>query len=325
MLGRAGLTILGFAVLLLAACAIRLMLGPASAGFGWPGDDLVLELRATRVVSGLVVGGSLGLAGVLLQNLLRNPLASPDLVGVSGGAGFGVLLAAFLAYQAGGAIPASASPIAALLGASSALAVVYGAAQRGGLIDPISLILVGVIVGLICGSGATAVQSMLPPDPSRPVARWMFGALNDDTGWPVLGVTGAVLIAGLVWATVSARTLDAAVLSEDEARAIGVRIGRLRLGLFLWSGSLTAGSVVLAGPIGFVGLVCPHLVRLLAGPRHGPLVIGSVLAGAALVVGADGLVRVIDLGSGRLPIGVLTTLLGGPVFLVLLRNARVTR
>ena len=318
---RESLTLTGLAVLLGAACVLRLMLGPT--GTGWPDDGLVLELRAVRVVSGLVVGGSLGLAGVMLQLLLRNPLASPDLVGVSGGAALAVLVAAYIAYRAGGAIPAAASPVAALAGAAGALAVVYAAAQRRGLIEPVSLILVGVIVGLTCGAGATAVQSLLPPDPARPVVRWMFGALSDDTGWPVLTITGAAMLLGLAWSVVRARTLDAATLSEDEARSVGVQLGRLRLGLFVWAGALTAGSVVIAGPIGFVGLVCPHAVRLLAGPRHGALAIGAVLAGAALVVGADAMVRVIDLGSGRLPIGVLTTLLGGPVFLVLLRRTRL--
>ncbi|MEX0876709.1 MAG: iron chelate uptake ABC transporter family permease subunit, partial [Phycisphaerales bacterium] len=115
---------------------------------------------------------------------------------------------------------------------------------------------------------------------------------------------------------------DVMALSEDEARSVGVRIGVIRIGQLVSAGTLTAVSIVLAGPIGFVGLVCPHIVRLLAGPSHRTLLIGSSLAGIALVVGADTFVRVVSTDAGRIPIGVVTSLIGGPVFLVLLFKMR---
>src|SRR5262249_33567891 len=137
-------------------------------------------------------------------------------------------------------------------------------------------------------------------------------------------VFGLLTLGAIALGVASGRAMDAAAMSDDEARSVGVPIGGLRLAMFLASGVLTASAVVLAGPIGFVGLVCPRVVRLLAGPGHRVLVVGAALAGAALIVGADTFIAAIDLARGRLPIGILTALIGGPVFIVLLRRESVT-
>lgn len=309
-------------VLVVVACAVRLLVG--SGSLGWAADDTIAELRWLRVVCGLGVGGSLAVAGVLLQSLLRNPLASPDLLGLSAGAGLAVMVMAYAGYLATGAIVPSmatggATPIAAVIGSFAALALVYGLSQRRGLMDPVTLILVGVIVGIVFGSAASVVRQLLP-DGGFQASRLLLGRLSDDTSW---GLAWGVLAACAGGAAVGAwlgPAMDAASMGDDEAASVGVSVGRLRVWLFIVSGVLTAMSVVVAGPIGFVGLVVPHAARLVLGPGHRVLVVASALLGGAAVVGADALVRSIDLPTGRLPVGVVTALVGGPVFVLMLRS-----
>lgn len=318
----------------LAAGAVWLRLVVGDQTLHLPESDAVWQLRITRVLAGLIVGSSLAVAGLMLQSLLRNPLASPDLLGLASGAGLAVMVTTYVAYKSGvgswvvgaaagvggGAGTGAGNAAAAVVGSLLALAVVYLLSQRRGLIEPVSLILVGVIISIVCGAGAMLVAHLLP-DGGMSAMRWMMGALSDDVSAGRLWLLGAVTVVGIGIGLWYGRAMDAAAMGEDEARSVGVPLGRLRLVLFLASGVLTAGSVVLAGPIGFVGLVCPHVARLMAGPGHRVLVAGSALAGAAMIVGADALIKLIDLGAGRMPLGVVTALVGGPVFLVLLRRA----
>lgn len=316
MIPRSWAAFLIFVVLLLAGGATRLLVGGESPG--WPESGMVLELRLNRLGTAGLVGGSLALAGVMLQSLLRNPLASPDLIGLGPGAGFGVMLATYLHFLASGELTrwtGVAGP--ALLGALAALGAVYLISQRRGLIDPAAMILVGIVVGLVFGAGTVFLQFQMP-DRGQSAMRWLMGSISDEITraqlWAGAGLLGACL-AGVVW---NGRRLDAAALDEDEARSVGLRIGRLRAGLFVASGALAAAAVVLAGPIGFVGLIAPHAARMLGGSRHGMLAVNATLAGAALLIGADALVKAVHLGAGRLPVGVLTAALGGPFFLMLL-------
>ena len=306
------------AVLAAVACLLRLAVG--GEGLAFAGDPAVAELRWLRVVSGLGVGASLAVAGVMLQALLRNPLASPDLLGLSAGAGLAVMLTAYAGYLATGAIvPTSAGVLPALAGSFAALAIVYALSQRRGFVDPVTLILVGVIVGIVFGSAAAVVRSLLP-DGGFQASRLLLGRLSDDTPWPVawLGLGAAGLGVG-----VAARlgpAMDAASMGDDEAASVGVSVPALRAWLFVSAGVLTAVSVVVAGPIGFVGLVVPHAARMVLGPSHRLLAAASALLGGAVVVAADALVRSIDLPTGRLPVGVVTALVGGPVFVLMLRS-----
>lgn len=316
MTRRQKLAILGLLVAAVLVIVLRFFVGSGSWGFA--NDATIQQLRLHRVITGSIVGAALGLSGALLQSLLRNPLASPDLMGLSAGAGFAVT---FQTWLMGSAIGATAAAVPALLGAMAVLFFVWMLSQRRGLIDPVSMILVGVIVSVILGAATMLVASLMP-DRGFSIARWMMGSLreqvNESTLWGCGGATGAVL----VWSLISARSFDVMSLGEDEARSLGVRIGMIRVGQFVGAGVLTAISIVLAGPIGFVGLVSPHLVRLLAGPSHRILLLGSALCGVVLVVGADTLVRAIPTDAGRIPIGVVTSLLGGPIFLVLLMKMR---
>jgi len=301
---------IGSAALLALAVAVRLWVGPS--GFGDRARSAAeLDLRLLRVASGSVVGAALATSGVMLQSLLRNPLASPAVLGLTSGASLGVMLSIYAGYIATGAIVLYEPPAsAALLGSITTLGLVYAIAQRRGLIDPVTLILVGVIVSLIAGALTMLVTHLLPADGLAASIQWTLGSLNDNVRWPRLSMVGVFTLVGIGIGVYLGPAMDAAALGDDEARAVGVPLSGLRIALFLLAGALTAGTVLLAGPIAFVGLVIPHLARITGGPTHRSLALSSALMGAALIVLADTLVRVIDLGSGRMPIGVLTALGG---------------
>ena len=305
-------------LLLICAIVALLRISVGVDGFGVSDSEIVMGFRYHRVAVGGLVGASLGLAGALLQSLLRNPLAAPDLMGLSAGAGFAVTLTTWLSGVALGAGMAAAP---AMIGALSVLGLVWFLSQRRGLIDPVTMILVGVIVSVILGACTMLVASMMP-EKQYAISRWMMGVLREDIHQSTIWVSLGVLLIIFGWSLANARSFDAMALSEDEARSVGVRVGYIRFGQLLGAGALTALSIVLAGPIGFVGLVSPHIVRVLAGPNHRTLVIGSALCGFSLVVGADTFVRLVATDAGRIPIGVITSLIGGPVFLILLLRQR---
>lgn len=313
---RSTLTITGLLALCVAVCLLRLAVGGQSLGFS--DHEQIHALRLHRVEVGAIVGAALGLAGALLQSLLRNPLAAPDLMGLTAGAGLAVTLRT---WQLGVALGAASAAVPALLGAVSVLVFVWFLSQRRGLINPVTMILVGVIVSVILGAATMLVASLMP-DRGFSVARWMMGTLREDVARPAVFVSGGLVLLTLAWGVGAGRAFDAMALSEDEARSVGVRVGLVRAGQLAGAGALTAVSIVLAGPIGFVGLVCPHVIRLLAGPSHRTLLVGSALSGIVLVVGADTFVRIVSTDAGRIPLGVVTSLLGGPVFLVLLLKMR---
>lgn len=328
---RAKIILIGLGIALLLAIALRLTVGGGGdGGLALPDSDVIWTLRLARAAMGITVGASLALAGVLMQGLLRNPLASPDILGPAAGASLGLMLSL---YFTGAGLTFTSTLLwqggPALLGAVGAMALIFLLSQRRGLVDPVGLVLVGVVVNVLCGAGVMFVQYLMP-DVGFSAARLLIGSLSDEAPhwlvYTLLGLTGGATLL-TAW---RGRAMDAAALSDDEATSVGVRLGLLRAALFLGSGVLTAGAVILAGPIGFVGLVCPHLVRLLLGRSgggsaglHRPLAIGAALAGATLITGGDALVKAINLGSGRMPLGVLTALIGGPALILLLRRRMV--
>lgn len=308
---------------LLAACAGRFLAVRGLDGtwlLGWPAPE-VLDLRLGPILCALAAGGALGAAGAVLQTLLRNPLASPFVLGISSGAGAGVALASVLAAAAGLAAPTGvALVLPATIGAFVALAIVLGLSRRHGTVDPVTMVLAGVVVGTVAAALTMLAEALLPPDRRGIAAAWVLGRIPDVVPpgpWTAcmlaaLGLTGLAAWCG--------RALDASALTDDEAASVGVPLGRLRLAMFAACGIATAASVVLCGPIGFVGLLAPHLARPLTGPRNGPLAVASALLGAALLVAADAARQWFDVHGGRLPIGALTAALGGIAFLVLLRR-----
>lgn len=310
------LTLLLLGLLLAAASWWRLEVGPSPVDQAVA--DQVIAIRQGHLASGVLVGSSLALAGVLLQGLLRNPLASPDIMGLASGAGLAVMLAAYIGYRLGSNVPGGTNPLGpAIVGSFAVLTLVYLLSQRRGVIDPVSMILVGVIVSITAAAGTMLIQQLMP-DRGLHTARWLFGGLDEEAGTARRSACAGILLLVGGWSLVKSRVFDAAMMSPDEARSVGIRLGRVRAFQFVGSGLLTGGAVALAGPVGFVGLVAPHVARGLVGPRHAWSQPASMLIGALLVVAADASIRVFEVSSGRVPLGVLTALLGGPFFLALL-------
>jgi iron complex transport system permease protein len=313
--GRA-LRLVGLLIVALAVVAVRLLVYRDLQGrliLGWPAPTVAF-LRWTAIAVAAIVGVSLAVAGVLLQALLRNPLASPFVLGISSGAALGIMIATYVGLVTYGP--------AALAGAAVTMVVVYGLGQRRWWPDPLSMLLVGVVVSSICGALILFLHHLVPQGLKGNLLTWMAGSIRQGVPRSVLVLCGVVAAGGCILAARLGRAMDAATLGDDEARSVGLALGPLRLGLFCVAGVLTAQAVALAGPIGFVGLIAPHAGRLLLGPRHGVLVIGAGLIGAGLLIGADAVSQTLFVAGGRMPVGVFTAILGGPLFIWLLRSGR---
>lgn len=323
----------GVAMALLVAAAaavvlLRLLVGRVWDGAAWavelrwPSAE-VLPFRLAAVASASIVGTSLALSGLYLQVLLRNPLASPFVLGLSSGASLAIALSMAGSVLLGIAIPAAGSVVPAFLGAMATLGVVSLAGRRRGGLDPLTLVLAGVVVSSLCGALLLLVHHLLPLGARGDLVAWTMGRIDERPEPGVLLSGASILAAGLLLGVLSARAMDVAGLGEEEAISVGLSIERLRWMLLVAAGLLAASAVAIAGPIGFVGLIAPHAARLLVGVRHRLVVPATVLCGLILLVGADAARQPIDFGAGRLPVGVLTALLGGPAFLWLLHRGRL--
>ena len=270
--------------------------------------EVVRSLRLPRALAGFACGGLLALAGALLQVLLRNPLADPYVLGVSGGAGVGALLAILFGFGVAGINGA------AFVGALSAMLVVFGLAHGDGSWTQTRLLLTGIIVASGCGAAIALMLSIAPDNKLRGMLFWLMGDLSQaNDPRLVLGILGAVLLVSLPFA----RELNLLTRGADTAQTLGVQVSRLRRGVYLVASLTTAAAVTQAGSIGFIGLIVPHLVRLAIGNDQRLLLPASVLAGGSLLVIADTLARTV-VAPQQLPVGVLTALIGVPVFLYLL-------
>ena len=279
--------------------------------------------RALRWLAAAVVGAALATGGMALQGLLRNPLADPYILGVSSGAGVGVLLG--MALSAWLAMPAWVStPLLAFAGAGTTALVVYALAQRRGRLESYSLILSGVIVNTFNGAVMLAIFLYVDVYRISEFTHWAMGRLPDAIDVDLL-VTSAVLVAiGWVVLLLHAASANVLTLGDSVAATSGVSVQRLRLVTFGVVALMTAAAVSLAGPIGFVGLIVPHICRMVVGPDQRIGLIASAVAGAVLLVGAEWLCRSIGslINVSLVPVGILTALIGGPFFVVLLRRQR---
>ena len=295
----------------LAAGSIPLAAGDilgALLGHGSPGADIIFELRLPRALAGFACGGLLALAGALMQVLLRNPLADPYILGISGGAGVGALFAILVG------LPALAIDGLAFAGALGTMFLVFGLAHGDGSWTQTRLLLTGVIVAAGCGALVALMLAIAPEDRLRGMLFWLMGDLGQaGSPWPPL----VALALALALAMPFARELNLLARGLMQAHALGVAVDRLRYAIFLLASLATAASVTTAGSIGFIGLVVPHLVRLATGNDQRLLLPASVLAGGSLLVIADTLARTL-IAPQQLPVGVLTALIGVPVFLFLL-------
>ncbi|MCA9280497.1 MAG: iron ABC transporter permease [Phycisphaeraceae bacterium] len=298
------------------------LIGLSPRTLQWPGSAIVWELRLISVCAACAIGAALGVSGLMLQSMLRNPLASPYIIGVSSGAGLAIAGVAWFGFVTTGAASTSGVPVVApVLGALGTLALVYWLSRRRGAIDPTALVLTGIIVSLTFGAITTLFQSLMPDRGMASVTRWVMGTIRSDTSWVGISMLAGLAMFGTGCAVLLGPRMDAMMLSDDEARSVGVRVGAVRTAMLGLAGVLTAGAVILAGPIGFVGLVAPHMARLLVGHSHRSLVIATALSGSALLVWAEAVVAELRFSTGQIPVGVVTALIGGPIFIVLFRRS----
>lgn len=297
------------------ALVASVVLGPAAVPLGeLTQSDIVWSLRAPRAVLAFLVGGSLGVAGAGLQALVRNPLADPFLLGLSGGAGLGAVLA--LATHLSGPW---ALPLAAFAGALGALALVYRLGLVGGAaLDPRILLLGGVAVGAFAAAITTAIVALADAAELRNAFLWLWGGLS-AASWDTVLVLAVYAPLPLVVLFAAARPLDVLALGEEPARYLGAEVERVKRRVYLAASLLTAAAVAVSGVIGFVGLVVPHIARLAWGHRHRTLLPAAFIGGGALLVLADTLART-AVAPRELPVGVVTALIGVPIFALLLRK-----
>ena len=292
------------------------LLGVLAGDRGSFSASIILELRLPRALAAFACGGLLATAGALMQVLLRNPLADPYILGISGGAAVGAL----------GAITLGAATFwvdaSAFAGALAAMLVVFGLAHGDGSWTQTRLLLTGVIVAAGCGAAVSLMLALAPDTRVMSMLFWMMGdASAAARPWPALVVLALALVAVMPFA----RDLNVLARGELSARALGVRVGHLRVALYVLASLLTATSVTLVGSVGFVGLVVPHLVRLVLGNDQRVLIPAAALAGGTLLTLADTAARTV-IAPQQLPVGVLTALIGVPVFLFLLsRGSRISR
>jgi len=279
--------------------------------------EIVLTLRAPRVVLAALVGAALGASGSTMQATLRNPLAEPYLLGVSGGAAVGAVGAMLLR------LPAASWPIGAFVGAAVAVALALGVARGTSMLraaDPRTLLMAGVVVGALANAVVMIALANVPPETVRGALWWMMGSVGDAT-WTSVAWLGAYALIAIIALLTQAPTIDALTLGDEAAAGLGVRVERATAQAFLTAALLAAATVAAAGLVGFVGLIVPYLARGAGLSRQREILLASVIVGAMLVIAAD-LVARIATPPSELPLGAVTAVLGVPFFLVQLRRLR---
>ncbi len=334
------LVFIALALGLLLAISLSLSLGPVAMSLDtpWrvllsrlglpllvePQAQLIIEqIRLPRTLLGLAAGGVLALCGVAMQGLFRNPLADPGLIGVSSGAALGAALMIVLGAGLGGLAPEWSPYLlsaSAFAGGLLVTSVVYRLGRKQGRVDVATMLLAGVALAALAGALIGLLQYLADDATLRTLTFWNLGSLNGASYsrlWPLLAIALLVLVS----LPRCASALNALLLGESEARHLGVDVERLKRRLILLTALGVGAAVAACGMIGFVGLVVPHLMRLLLGPDHRTLIPASMLAGASLLLLADVLARLL-VAPAEMPIGVLTALIGAPFFLYLLVKGR---
>lgn len=328
---RSAAFILVFALAAVALALAGIALGPVRLGLNEVfaallgeadprAQAIVSTIRAPRVALAAAVGAGLALSGTTLQGVLRNPLADPGLIGVTAGAALGAVASIVLATTLFGAVPAPLRPwllpTTAFAGALATTALVFAVARRGGATQAATLILAGVAVNAIAGAAVGLLTYMSDDQQLRDLTFWSMGGLG-GASWRAAALAGAcVLLSGLGLFRL-ARGLDLLQLGERAAWHAGLEVERLKRRAGLYSALAVGAGTAVAGPIGFVGLVAPHIARLCVGPSHRLVAPAAALIGAALLLAADLGVRLV-VPPAEPPVGLATSLIGGPFFLWLL-------
>lgn len=279
--------------------------------------EIVMTLRLPRVLLAALVGVALGTSGATLQATLRNALAEPYLLGVSGGAAVGAVAGLVLR------LPLALTPVAAFVGASIAvlLALVIAHGSRSAShVDVRTMLMAGVVVGAFANAAIMIVLANVPPDTIRGALWWMMGSVG-DASWRNIEWLAIYVAVGLSYLYLRGPEVDVLTLGEESAAALGVDVEGMTRRIFLASALLAAASVAAAGLVGFVGLIVPHIVRGAGLSRQRPVLLGTAVVGATLVVAADLIARTV-MRPTELPLGAVTAVLGVPFFLLQLRRAR---
>jgi iron complex transport system permease protein len=284
-------------------------------------DTLVVQVRLPRVLMAALVGAALAGAGAIYQALFRNPLADPYILGVSSGAGLGAMIALTLTAQMT-AVRYGAVPLAAFAGALLTMLLVTRLAAWRGRLDTASLLLAGVAISYTLAA-MTSFLMVFAREQMATVVFWMMGGLG-AASWPYLAMLTPMFVVGAVLAMAFPRELNLMLLGDERAGHLGVNVPRFKLYALAVASLLTASAVAIAGLIGFVGLMVPHMVRLTLGPDHRALLPASFLGGATVLVLADLIARVV-LAPVEIPVGIVTALIGGPFFVWLLVKGERTR
>lgn len=335
--GRSAVVYLALGVLLIVGILVSASIGQLSIpptevvgailrGIGidtaWAPDSDVTtqalwQIRLPRIVASLLVGLALAIGGAVMQAIFGNPLAEPGVVGVSSGAALGAAVGIVLG---GAAATTFGMAGLAFVGGLAATALVYGMARQGGRTEVVTLLLTGIAVNAFAGAGLALVVFAGNTSSREQIIFWQLGTINGSR-WNEVAVMAPLVVLGLAASLHLARRFDLLALGERTAGHLGLRVEQLRIVSIVVVAVLTGAAVAFVGIISFVGLVVPHLMRMLLGPSHRRLLISSAVGGAVLMVFADALARSLVTGAD-LPIGLLTSLIGGPFFFVLLRRAR---
>ena len=274
-------------------------------------------IRLPRVLLGVLVGAGLGVAGAAMQGLFRNPLADPGLLGISSGAALAVAITIITGVSFAGLYTL---PIAAFVGSIISTVLIYTLAQQRGQLDVATMLLAGIAVNAMAGAGTGLMTFLADDDQLRTITFWSLGSLGGAT-WESLQTATPLLLLGIVGLQFVSRALDAFSLGEAGAEHLGINVQAVKWAIVGLVALCVGAGVAVSGAIGFVGLVVPHLLRLVGGPSHRYLLPASALLGATLLVLADLLARTIVVPA-ELPIGIVTAAVGAPFFLYLLRRQR---
>ena len=313
----------GALVLSIALGAARLPLGTVVKALSGSADEtsraIVVSLRLPRAALAALVGGALGLAGAVFQALLRNPLAEPWVLGVSGGAALGAVSAVILGWDA---VAPWSLPLAALLGALLAIGLVLRIAmQATRTLDTRVLLLAGVVVAAFFNAIILLLLSFASAETFRSAIFWMMGSLT-AASWGATGMLAGYLVPAAIALILMARPLNLLAVGEETALYLGTQVERVKLAAYFVASLLVAAAVSVSGIIGFVGLIVPHAVRLMWGSDHELLLPASFLLGASFLLVSDTVARTIA-APAELPIGVITSLVGVPLFVLLLTRKAV--
>lgn len=293
-------------------------------GFTPQQEAVLFAIRLPRILMGVLVGAGLAAAGAAMQGLFRNPLADPGLIGVSSGA---ALAAAFIIVMGATVLPGLSRalgiftlPLAAFLGGLGITILIYSLSSRDGRISLPVMLLAGIAVNALAGAGIGLFTYIATDDQLRTLTFWSLGSLA-GSGWPAISICAPCVVLAVALACRSAHPLNAILLGEAEAGHLGVDVRRLKGGVIVLTALSVGVLVAFTGIIGFVGLIAPHMLRLIAGPDHRVVIPGAALLGATLAVLADTVARTAA-APAEMPIGILTALIGAPFFLGLLLKQR---